>query len=194
MAITKRKAGAVDQSKRAAIAEELARLQSRQALSEKAEREKRALAEWRSSEREKQSQGKTPFYLKQGENVSSSVCTPEGVCRLLLTSYDSPCRPAQETSGRQTYGGAFEGQEEDAESSRQEEVSREAQGYSQCSSASSAALAVNRFTRRALACNDFVKDVSYNTASAIRGPRARRSSRIKESKRFHRSSRELRNT
>merc|ERR1712093_38520 len=63
----KRKAGAVDQNKRAEMADQLSRLQSRQALVDKEEREKRAVGQWRSQEQEKQSQGKRPFFLKEDQ-------------------------------------------------------------------------------------------------------------------------------
>jgi len=67
LAVTKRKAGAVDQNKRAEMADQLSRLQSRQALVDKEEREKRAVGQWRSQEQEKQSQGKRPFFLKEDQ-------------------------------------------------------------------------------------------------------------------------------
>lgn len=64
--VTKRKNGAVDATERAAMEQELIRLQSKQAAEEKKRREKESMAAWRKSEQEQRGQGKQAYFLKEG--------------------------------------------------------------------------------------------------------------------------------
>ena len=61
--------GAVDLVERAAMEQELTRLQSKQAARDKEAREAEATKGWQSQERAKRAEGKKPFYLKDGKLI-----------------------------------------------------------------------------------------------------------------------------
>ena len=70
ISVARKRKGAVDTDELDSMADQLQRLQSKQAEAERQNRQATVMSEWKHQEKEKRSSGKSEFYLKRGESYN----------------------------------------------------------------------------------------------------------------------------